>query len=177
MAEGEYRRPTYDNLLELCTRALADEHGTENDEPDQLEYCRTDARIILDELVDSLALFTADRWDELCHSCEQRTGEHTLEGAHPHVRPEWGEWTEPDSDVVDELTRWAVHAADRVAIDAMATNLTPAEVTRHGVRAAIRMLLANALIEPYIPIEEVMIHMDPPDGWDPLPPSSIRPPS
>lgn len=38
---------------------------------------------VLDALVDMSLLLLPDRWDEECHACERRVGDHTVEGRCP----------------------------------------------------------------------------------------------
>lgn len=74
-----------------------------------------------------------------------------------------GGWNEPDPEVLDQLTRWATFAADSAVIDSFGQvssvptpdgrtqPLTDAEKSNIAVRAAIRALLANGLIQATIP--------------------------
>lgn len=41
------------------------------------------AEDILDALVGMTVLVLPDRWDEECHRCERRTGDHTIDGRCP----------------------------------------------------------------------------------------------
>lgn len=89
------------------------------------------------------------------------------------------EWIEPPVEVVDELARWGSFGADAAVIaskgqvssvpapDGSGQGLTAAEATMVAVRAAIRLLLANGLIEPRLPVGGMMIECDPPGGWSP----------
>lgn len=86
-------------------------------------------------------------------------------------------WIEPPVDVVDELTRWGSFGADSAAIASIGRvsripapggggqGLTDAEKTEISVRAAVRLLLANGLIEAKIPDGEFDVILDPPEGW------------
>lgn len=59
-------------------------------------------------------------------------------------------WNDPDPEVLDRLTHNAVFAADTVVIGMSGTGH---EKTKAGVRAAIRMLLANGLVSA-VPLDE-----------------------
>lgn len=72
-------------------------------------------------------------------------------------------WNEPDPDVLDRLTQHGCFAADRAAIDAAQAGATAADQTRAGVRAALRMLLANDLIEARLVAGDEWVLLDPPD--------------
>ncbi len=41
------------------------------------------AEHIVDELVNSAAVMPTERWDEECHRCDQRIGDHTVDGRCP----------------------------------------------------------------------------------------------
>lgn len=159
MPEGQSTLPTIQRIFDLCAAALLEDERVTIAE----DLARRCAEVMIDELVDSAVLMPADRWDEDCHRCEQAIRLHLVDGSCPPAPPAWGDWTEPDPAVVDELTRWGTHGADRVAIEAMADlSITGHERTRREVHAAIRLLLANGLAQPTLPVDEVMIYMDPP---------------
>jgi hypothetical protein len=71
-------------------------------------------------------------------------------------------WNEPDSELLDKLTRNGKLAADRVVIG-IGSNSTQSERTRIAVRAALRMLIANGIIT-VSPIEQWpnLVLLDPP---------------
>lgn len=85
------------------------------------------------------------------------------------------QWQEPDPEVLDWLARHGTAAADRPVIDAIRTGVssvrnpdgstqppTGAELTAVGVRAAIRCLLANGLIQAAAPDPGGYVLLDPP---------------
>lgn len=83
-------------------------------------------------------------------------------------------WNEPDPEDLDRLTRFASFAADTAVIsaagqvsairnpDGSPQGLTDAELTRVGIRAALRMLLANGLIKVEDVPDDFMVQIDPP---------------
>lgn len=83
-------------------------------------------------------------------------------------------WDEPDPEDLDRLTRFAAFAADSAILSAAGQvsairnpdgshqRLTPAELTKVGIRAALRMLLANGLIKVEDVPDDFMVQIDPP---------------
>lgn len=83
-------------------------------------------------------------------------------------------WNEPSSEDVERLTRLACRAADSAIItaagqvspirnpDGSHQRLTDAELTRVGIRAALRMLLANGLVKVESVSDDFMVQLDPP---------------
>jgi hypothetical protein len=72
-----------------------------------------------------------------------------------------GNWNEPDGELLDKLTRHGKAAADTVVIGM--PGASGSEKTRAGVRAALRLLLANGLVTA-VPAEQwpEYVTIDPP---------------
>lgn len=63
-------------------------HGTARNFAEQAEkniaaLLAASAGDIVDTLVGMVVLFPSDRWDEDCHKCERRIGDHTIDGRCP----------------------------------------------------------------------------------------------
>lgn len=79
------------------------------------------------------------------------------------------EWTEPDSVTLDALVRLGTFGAATVVLDGRRAGrfAVPADETRAAVRAALRLLLANGLIQA-VPLDsDRFVALDPPGGWMP----------
>lgn len=68
-------------IIDHLTTAIADQNGW--DHPDDVEGGREQAEQVLDLLTEDVVIFTSERWDESCHRCEQRIGDHTVDGRCP----------------------------------------------------------------------------------------------
>jgi hypothetical protein len=87
---------------------------------------------------------------------------------------EMRQWVEPDPEVLGVLTNWGMYAAGRAQIDALSRPssipgpdgqpqpLTPNEMCEVGVRAALRLLLANGFIEAHLPDDNIWFNLDAP---------------
>ena len=68
-------------IVERLAIFLADEHGAEC--ADDLEVAREQAEEAVDVLIEDGAIFASERWDEDCHRCERRIGDHFVDGRCP----------------------------------------------------------------------------------------------
>lgn len=70
---------------EQITARLADYIAAELGwtEPEDRDNAAENATLAVDGLVDSADLFPSDRWDEDCHQCTRRIGDHTVDGRCP----------------------------------------------------------------------------------------------
>jgi hypothetical protein len=79
------------------------------------------------------------------------------------------EWTEPPAETLDALVRWGNFGADAVVINGRRDGrfAVPADETRAAVRAALRLLLANGLIQAVPLAPDQAVALAPPGGWMP----------
>lgn len=68
-------------IVEGLTQAIADDFGWED--PDDVDQARSTAETVVDALIEGLVIWPSERWDEDCHDCEQRVGDHPFDGRCP----------------------------------------------------------------------------------------------
>lgn len=77
------------------------------------------------------------------------------------------DWSEPDAGTLDALVQLGTFGADSVVLNGRrdGTFAVPADETRAAVRAALRLLLANGLIQAVPRAPDQYVALDPPGGW------------
>ena len=104
------------SIVERVAYHLANEYGAETAE--DADVARRYAEDAVDALIGDATLFPTERWDEDCHRCEQRIGDHLVDGRCPpdkSFRP-FGK-LDPDDPLdqafVNAWNKGAERAADR----------------------------------------------------------------
>lgn len=69
-------------IVERLADHLADEHGWTTCAEDR-EMATANAEEAIDFLIGDGVIYPEERWDEDCHACEQRIGDHLVDGRCP----------------------------------------------------------------------------------------------
>ena len=72
-----FQPPDHDELLQVVAAAIAEEFVELAAEAPSL------AEVSLDALSGAAAFFPSGRWEELCHRCDLRVGDHRVDGRCP----------------------------------------------------------------------------------------------
>jgi hypothetical protein len=68
-------------IVESLTQTIAHENGW--DDPVDAAQAFNIAETFVDALIEDLVIWPSERWDEQCHDCEHRIGDHTVDGRCP----------------------------------------------------------------------------------------------
>lgn len=107
---------------EQITARLADYIAAELGwtEPEDRDNAAENATLAVDGLVDSADLFPSDRWDEDCHQCTRRIGDHTVDGRCPPEVTGYVVLTTQADGTLDADWDGEVHATQAAADAALA---------------------------------------------------------
>lgn len=68
-------------IVDSLTQTIAQDSGWE--EPDDVAMAAETAELVVDALIEDLVIWPSERWDEQCHDCEKRIGDHLIDGRCP----------------------------------------------------------------------------------------------